>query len=65
VRLNSAAAPACNTLQVYQLQPVNYRTPDHVLELLASWRSDLAVTILDDSIDSDPISDVIETTVRA
>jgi hypothetical protein len=36
-----------------------------VLELLASWRSDLAVTIVDDSIDSDPMSDVIATTVRA
>jgi hypothetical protein len=38
---------------------VSYPTRDQVLELVPSWRSDLAVTIVDDSVDSDPhISDV-------
>jgi hypothetical protein len=64
VRLNSAGAPACNTLQVYQL------LPSATALVITCWNywlpgSDLAVTIVDDSIDSDPMSDVIATTVRA
>jgi hypothetical protein len=35
---------------------VSYRTRDQVLELVPFWRTDLRVTIVDDSVDSDPIS---------
>jgi GT2 family glycosyltransferase len=37
---------------------VSYRSRDHVADLLASWSSDLAVTIVDNSSNSDGIRDV-------
>ena len=37
---------------------VSYRSRDHVADLLASWPSDVAVTIVDNSCNSDGIRDV-------
>src|SRR5688572_4233018 len=45
----------------FEVVVVSYRSRDHIADLLASWPSDLAVTIVDNSRNSDGIRNLAST----
>jgi GT2 family glycosyltransferase len=61
-----ATRPLPSELADIEVVIVSYRSRNHVADLLASWPSDLAVTIVDNSCNSDGIRDLaaMSTTVR-